>query len=815
MNDFLISMRFFLRDWRSGELTVLFLALLVAVSSMTTVEFFADRVKGALQNQAEKMLGADLVLISDHPLDDSFASMAAKRGIAVTSAVKFPSMVSFDESSVLAEIKAIGAGYPLRGKLRLSNGLKGVPERGTVWVDRKLLTRLNLPAGSRVEIGEADFTVAAVVVEEPEAAFSFMSLGPGLIMNAIDLPSTRLIQEGSRVQYIFYAAGDVSAIASYREWAKSRLGRGQSLEDAREGSPQVKAMLDRSEIFLGMAALLSVVLAAVAIALSARRFVERHLDGCAVMRVMGATGARLFRLYLHEFSMLGLLSGLIGAAIGFVAQNLLAAGLSSFIGVQLPTPSLRPLVEGGATAMLLLLGFALPPVLALAKVPALHVMRRQIAPPRAGYAIGLVALGVLFLWQADDAKLGLILFGAFGGMLALSALFTRLLLQNLKIDGMGWKYGLANLKRRSASSVIQVIAFGLGLMAILVLTLVRGNLFDMWQESLPINAPNRFVLNIQPNQLDALSGYFDRKGLAKPEFFPMVRGRLTGINGRSVSSENYRELRAKRLVDREFNLSWAAKLQSGNEIVAGKWWGMEGRGKPELSVEEGLAETLSIHMGDTLTFEVAGSAFSGKVANLRKVNWNSFRVNFFVLAPPGVLEDYPRSYITNFHLPPGNHAAMNDLARDYPNLLVIDVSSMLAKMQKMMNQAALAMEFVFLYSLAAGGMVLIAAFSSTQDERMREAAILRTLGASRRQVLAANASEFLILGGLSGLFGAMGATAVDYLASRKLLDLSFHFDPTIALAGIALGSLAILLMGLFWTRKALAVPPSVLLRSLG
>ncbi len=814
MNDFLISMRFFRRDWRSGELTVLFLALLVAVSSMTTVEFFADRVQGALQSQAEKMLGADLVLISDHPLDDSFASAAKKRGIATTFAVKFPSMVSFGASSVLAEIKAVGAGYPLRGKLRLSNGSKGIPERGTVWVDRKLLSRLNLSAGSKVEIGDADFAVAAVVEEEPEAAFSFMSLGPGLIMNALDLPSTRLIQEGSRVHYVFYAAGSVSAISSYREWSKSRLGRGQSLEDAREGSPQVKVMLDRSEVFLGMAALLSVVLSAVAIALSARRFVERHLDGCAVMRVMGATSARLLRLHFYEFSMLGLLSGLIGAAIGFIAQNLLAAGLSSFIGVELPLPSLRPLVEGGATAMLLLLGFALPPVLALARVPALHVMRREIEPPRGGYALGGAALAALFLWQADDAKLGLILFCAFCGMLALSAFFTRLLLQNLKIDGMGWKYGLASLKRRSAESTIQIIAFGLGLMAILVLTLVRGNLLEVWQESLPSNAPNRFVLNIQPSQLDALPEYFDRKGLAQPEFFPMVKGRLTGINGKSISSENYRELRAKRLVDREFNLSWAGKLQPGNEIVAGKWWGKHGSGRPELSVEKGLAETLSIHMGDALTFEIAGRRFSGRVTSLRKVNWNSFRVNFFVLTPPGLLEDYPRSYITSFYLPPANHAAMNELARDYPNLLVIDVSSVLAKMRKITNQAALALEFVFLYSLAAGGMVLIAAFSSTQDERMREAAILRTLGASRRQILAANASEFLILGGLSGLFGAMGATGVDYLASRMLLDLSFRFDLEIALAGIALGSLSILLMGLVWARKALAVPPSVLLRSL-
>lgn len=808
----MLAWRLLLRDARSGELTVLFLAIVIAISSMTTVGFFADRVRGALENQAEKLLGADLVVSSDHVMDGAFKSTALKRGLLVSSAVKFPSMVSFEDRSVLTEIKAVGEGYPLRGELRVSNGAHGIPKPGSVWVDRKLLTRLDLEPGSRVEIGAATFVVDASIIEEPGAAFSFMSLGPGLIMNASDLPATQLIQTGSRIRYFFYAAGNVSTIASYRNWAKSHLERGQSLEDAREGSPEIKSMLDRAEVFLRMAALMSVMLSGVAIALSARRFVERHLDGCAVMRVLGATESGLLQFFIYQFLMLGLISSLIGVAVGFSAQNLLAHGLENMAGTALPLPSLRPAIEGCLAGLLLLLGFAIPPILALTKVPALHVMRREMAPPGAGYALGLTAFAALFLWEANDLKLGAILFGGSMAMLLVSGILASLVLGGLPGGGgSGWKYGLASLRRRRASSVAQILAFGLGLMAILVLTLVRGDLFEIWRESLPEHAPNRFVLNIQPEQLKSASAFFESNGMGHPEIFPMVRGRLVEINGRSVSSGNYAEIRAKRLIDREFNLSWASGMSADNELVAGKWWG--NRDKDVFSVEQGLAQTLSIHMGDTLTFQVGGNRLSGQIVNLRKVDWNSFRVNFFVIAPPGLLETYPASYITSFYLPPENLKGMNDLAREFPNLLVVDVSSLIAKMQKMMGQAALAIEYVFLYSLFAGAMVLVAAFASTQDERIREAAILRTLGASSRQIVAAHASEFLILGAFSGAFAAMGATGIGYLAARKLLDLPFSFDPRIALAGLTLGTLCITIMGLFWTRKVLASSPSTVLRS--
>lgn len=813
MNDLKLSARLLFRDLRSGELALLFVALLVAVSAMTTVGFFSERVEKALESQAGRLIGADLVVDSDHPLSPAFASQARKTGLVHSRSVKFPSMVNFRNSSLLVEIKAVENGYPLRGKLRISNGLKGIPAPGTIWVDRKLLVRLHVAAGSVAEIGDARFRVAGIVEEEPEAAFSFMSLGPGLIMNLSDLPSTGLIREGSRVHYVFYLAGNSSGIAAYRNWAKSTLGRGQRIEDAREGSPQLRDMLDHSGVFLKMAALLSVVLAAVAVSLSVRRFVERHLDGCAVMRVLGATRPRLLRLFLYQFSMLGLAAGLLGGLAGFFAQRLLAGLLSGFFSVALPDPSLLPAFEGFMAGMLLLLGFSLPPVFSLAKVPALHVIRREIAAPKGGYALGLAALLLLFLWQAGSMKLGLIVFGGFCFMLLFSALVVRFFLGNLGAGGSGWRYGLASLKRRRTESAIQIVAFGLGLMAVLTLTLVRGDLFETWEESLPVDAPNRFVLNIQHEEMRAVADFFRERKMPVPQFFPMVRARLVGMNGRSVSSKDYQESRAKRLVDREFNLSW--RQRQGNEIVAGKWWGKGSAGKPFFSVEEGLAKTLSITMGDELTFEIAGNRLTGKVTNLRRVDWNSFKVNFFVLTPPGVLDAYPTSYITSFYVPPGNDEAMSALSKAFPTLLVVDVSTIIARMRAMMDQAAKAVEFVFYFSLAAGVMVLVAAFSSTQDERMREGAILRTLGASRRQIVTAHFSEFLMLGGFSGLFGAIGATGIGYLVSKKLLDQAFGFDPVVALAGLAAGMLVIPLLGLFWTTKVLANPPSAVLRDTG
>ncbi len=806
MNELRLSFRLLLRDLRSGELALLLVATFIAVSAMTTVGFFSERVEHALEGQAGRLLGADLVLDSDHPPDPAFRAEAAKKGLSVTDSVKFPSMVSAAQGSVLAEIKAVDQGYPLRGKFVLSDASKGIPPRGTVWVDRKLQVRLGIEPGSQIEIGDAEFRVAGIILEEPEAAFTFMSLGPGLVMNISDLPSTGLVREGSRVHYLLYFAGNPSKIEAYRRWARFGVGRGQRIADAREGSPQLKDMLDNSKVFLRMTALFSVVLSAVAVSLVVRRFFDRHLDGCAVMRVMGATSLRLFRIFLYEFSMLGMAAGILGALAGFLAQKWLASLLSGVIPYDLPAPSIFPALAGVASGLLLLLGFALPIVRALSKVPALRVIRREMILPKGGYAFGLIALLFLFLWQADSVKLGLVVFGGFCFMLLFSASAVRFLLGRLKGGGVA----LSGLRRRSASSAVQIVAFGMGLMALLSLTLVKADLFRKWQETIPPHAPNRFILNIQQDEIASLSEYLRKNEMKVPDFYPMVRGRLVAINGKSVSSGNYDSSRARRLVDREFNLSWAENQE--NEVVSGKWWGEEAKGKPFFSVEEGLAKTLSIGMGDVLTFEIAGNRLTGKVTNMRKVDWNSFRVNFFVLTPPGVLQAYPTSYITSFYIPARDFGKMSALSKAFPTLLVIDVSALIGKMRNMMDNALKAVEFLFYFSVIAGIAVLSAAFSSTQDERMKEGAILRTLGASRRQIVSAHLLEFLMLGGLSGLFGAIGATGLGYAVAKKLLDQSFSFDPWVAAAGILAGAIVIPLTGFFWTRKVLNTPPSRVLR---
>lgn len=830
MNLLKLSMRMLRRDWRAGELRVLAVALVIAVGGVTTVGFFADRVQTALNRQGTQLLGADLTVSSDRPLLPAYGEEAARRGLRITSSLKFPSMVTRGEASLLSEIKAVGPGYPLRGELRIAGGIDQsardpgqIPQPGTVWVDQKLFARLGLAVGDSVAVGAARFTVAAVVVQEPDYGIGFVSLGPRLILNESDLALTRLVQEGSRINYRLLVAGEADKIQAYRAWAEPLLAPGEKIESVRDARPEIKSALERAEKFLGLASLVSTVLAAGAIALAARRFAERHLDSCAMMRCLGARQPEILRLYLYHFATLGILASLAGCALGFAAQWVLGYWLGALVTVGLPLPTALPAFQGLLIGVLLLLGFTLPPLINLRQVPTLRVLRREIGMPRgysvAGYVLGFALLAAVFVWKANDLALGIYVLCGFVLAVAASVMLGLALVRMLSAGRypvtLAWRYGLASIRRRTASSVVQVAALGLGIMALLVLTLIRGDLLDSWQTTIPPQAPNRFLVHIQPDQLAPLRDFFAGKQLREPQVFPMVRGRLIAINGRPVSSDDYPDPRAKRLVEREFNLSWAAGLQPDNLVVAGHWWGNEGRGRALFSVEEGLANTLGIALGDTLSYDVAGSVFSAQVANLRKVSWDSFRVNFFVIAPPGLLEGYPVSFITSFYLPPEQSALMNDLVKVFPNVLVIDVAAVMQQVQNIMDQVARAVEFVFLFTLLAGLMVLYAAISATQDERVYEAAILRTLGANRRQLLAARAAEFAVLGGMAGLFAAAGATALGYVLATLVLNLPYAFNPGIWLAGLASGAIGVTLAGLWGTRFTLRQPPLQTLRDLG
>jgi putative ABC transport system permease protein len=834
MNIIGLSFRMLRRDWRAGELRVLAFALVIAVGGMTTVGFFADRVQLALSRQGNQLLGADLIVFADHPLSPQYAEEAKRLGLNVSTALKFPSMAAKGESSLLTEIKAVTAGYPLRGELRISEDFgnvssartthiaNAIPAPGSAWVDEKLMIRLAINRGDTIELGSAHFTVTALITQEPDYSIGFINLRPRILINEIDLPATGLIQQGSRIGYRLLVSGNSGTVENFRIWAQSRLTLGERIEGIRDARPEIKAALERAEKFLSLAALASVVLAAAAAALAVRRFTQRHLDGCAVMRCLGASQSAMLRLYLCHFATLGLIASGAGCLLGFVAQQALAFWLSGLVDAELPWPSVWPAVHGLLTGLVLLLGFALPPLLNLRSVPALRVLRRDIGASNAhsltGYALGLAALSVLFLWKAGDVRLGASVMGGFAAAIAVFGSLGFLLVKALSHirgqTGGALRYGLASIRRRATSSVVQAVALGLGLMALLALTLIRDDLLQNWRTSLPPDAPDHFLVNIQEDQLEPLAAFFKQHRIVQPPIFPMVRGRLTAINGNAIAAEGYSDIRARRLVEREFNLSWAEQMQSDNQIIEGHWWKSGDKGKAVMSMEESIAKTVGVSLGDTLTFDVAGSTFSAKITSLRKVDWDTFRVNFFVVMPPGILEKYPATYITSFHLPPEHMEVTNQLIKDFPNLLVIDVATIISQVQKVIEQVAKAIEFVFLFTLLAGLTVLYAAIASTQDERIHEAAIFRTLGARRGQLARAWAAEFAILGGLAGLFAAAGASALGYVIGEYALNLTYTFNASIWATGLFSGMIGVTVAGLMGTRSALSTPPLMTLRKI-
>ncbi len=828
MNAIKLSLRFLLREWRAGELNVLMLAVIIAVASVTTVGFFTDRVQQVLSRQANQLLGADLIIASDHPIRTEFAEQAISSGLKVASFVLFPSMVLNQDVSQLAEIKAVSAGYPLRGKLKTGNQLfdKGVPVNsgpavGNVWAEPRLLTQLGLQTGDKIELGGLSLTVSAVLTHEPDRSGDFFNIAPRLMMNLDDLVKTGLIQPGSRANYRMLIAGDALVVEKYRAWAEKQIARGEKLEGVQDARPEIRAALERAQKYLGLASLVSVVLAAVAVAVASRRYMRRHLDGCAVMRCVGASQSLIFKLNFYQFLWLGIAASLIGSLFGYLAQTGLAYWLSSVVPGELPQPTLFPVAEGLLTGLVLLFAFSLPPLMQLRKVSTLRVLRRELGAPEysslASYGLGLMAIGGLLIWKAGDITLGVYAFAGLAIAMIMAALLTWGLIQLItklrKYAGSSWFYGLANVSRRGMGSVAQVVAFGLGMTALLLLTLVRSDLMTSWQTTLPPEAPNRFVINIQPDQIIPMQQFFKSAGVSVPHIFPMIRGRLVSINGKKISVAAFQDERARRLVEREFNLSWSDQLQTDNKVVAGRWWQASDKGKALLSVEEGIAKTLSIRLGDELTYDVAGSLITAKVSNLRKVNWDSFNVNFFVVAPSGVLNDSPASYITSFYLPESDGILLNQMVKRFPNFTVIDVAAVMAQVRSIMERVASAVEFVFLFTLLAGLMVLYAAISATQDERVFENAVMRTLGASRRQLLAAQITEFVSIGVLSGFVAALGASGASYVLSTRILNLPFQFNPWIWIAGIVLGGIGIAFAGWLGIRKTLNQPPLQTIRS--
>ncbi len=832
MTGLSLAWRALLSDWRAGELRILALALLVAVGGVSAVGFFTDRVRLAMESQAGELLAADRVVESRGELPPEWVEQARSHGLATARIQSFRTVVVVGDDLQLVEVKAVGEGYPLRGRLRTAPRpyaadapAEAGPAPGNVWLSARLAAQLGIEPGAEVRLGSRLFTYARVLTYEPDRGAELFSIGPRLMMNRADLPSTGLIGPGSLVTYRLLLAGDPAELARYQRWIEPHLGRGERLLGGREARPELSSALQRAERFLGLASLVSVLLAGVAAATAAHRYAARRVDGVAVMRCLGARQGFITRLYITQLSLLALVASLAGVLVGYLAQGVLAALLSELFTYTLPPPSFRPVLVGLGTGFVTLGGFALPPMLGLRRVPPMRVLRHEARPVRSTallvYGAAITALGILMVWQARDATLAAYVFGgalATVAVLAATAAGLVVALNPLRARVRGtftYWFGLTNIPRRAAVSSLQVVAFGLGIMVLLLLALVRGDLLAGWQQSLPADAPNQFLINIQPEQVSALKTFIAERSGTAPVFYPMVRGRLIAIDGRPVVPEQYEEPRARRLAQREFNLSYADTLAADNRIVAGRWWGegIEG-GPPQWSVEQGIADTLGIDLGDRLQFSVAGRTIEGRVTNLRSVDWDSFRVNFFVLGTPALLADQPASYITSFHLPPAQRELLADLVRAFPNVTVIDVDAIMSRVRGIIERVSLAVEFVFGFTLLAGFVVLLAAIQATHDERLRESALLRMLGATRGQVREAQAAEFLALGLLAGLLAALAASVIGYVLAEHIFHFEWRANPWLWLAGIAAGTLGVGAAGWWGTRRVLARAPLQTLRRL-
>lgn len=821
-----LAWRQLLRDARAGELRILFLALLVAVSASSAIGYFGARLHDAMLLRASEFLAADLSLSGSAAATSEQIDSGLQRGLEHAQAVEFSSVVAGAEAIQLVNVKAVSSNYPLRGELRGAAALYAAqqqltaPAPGEVWAEARLLVALDLKIGDEIEIGARQLRLSRVLAHDPATAGDFYSLTPRALMSLEDLASTEVVQPGSRVRFRDLWRGDSTALAAYRQALETNLAPHQRLEDARDGNRQIGGALGRAERYLNLASLAAVLLAGVAVALSAARFARRRYDASALLRCLGLSRREALTLFALQLALLGLIASLLGALLGWAGQHLLFHLLRDLLPADLPPAGIAPALAGIATGLVALAGFALPPLAALGRVPPLRVLRRDILPLPPStwlvYAAALLALG-LIMWRLSlDLRLtlsllagGLLAALVLGGLLLLGLQSLRRLLQRAALP---WRLGLGQLLRHPLAAAGQSLAFGLILMAMALIVVLRGELLDTWQDQLPENAPNHFALNILPAERDAFAAQLTRLSAQGSPLYPVVPGRLLAINDEPVRQLVSKESRGERAIQRDLSLTWAQQLPEGNRIDSGLWWPERGqRELPGVSVEAELAQSLQLKLGDRLRFHIGGIEREAEVSSLRSVDWDSFRPNFYMIFEPQTLEDLPATYLTSFYLPADQDSELVALSRAFPAVSLLQVDALLEQLRGIVGQVTLAIEYVLLFVLAAGITVLLAGLQATLDERIRQGALLRALGAERRLLLNARRAEFGLLGAAAGLLAALGCELVTYLLYQYALDL--RWQPHYWLLVLPLiGALLVGFAGVLGTRRALNVSPLSVLR---
>ena len=816
------------RDLRSGELRLLMVAVTLAVAALTAVGFFSDRLQAGLQRDARQLLGGDAVVVSDNPPAAPWVEQADRLKLRHVLTLTFPTMGRADDAqggaTRLVALKAVGDGYPLRGQLRLARDAadregqptSGIPERGTVWVDAALLEALALKSGDALLLGDARFRIAELIALEPDRGTGFMTFAPRVMLNAADLSATGLVQPASRITYRLAVAGDEPAVRQYLTWAEAEVKKpevhGVRLESLGSGRPEMTRTLDRAEKFLSLVALLAALLSAVAVALAARGFAARHLDDCAMLRVLGLPQRAIAGAYTVEFVLVGLAASAAGVLIGYAVHHVFVALLAGLVDAALPPPSVWPVLFGIGIGLTLLVAFGLPPVLQLAQVPPLRVLRRDVGALKpaslAVLGLGVAGFAALLLAVSSDLTLGLIAVGGFAGAAAVFALLSWVAVKGLRRavneqTAPRWLVlATRQMSARPAYAVVQISSLAVGLLALVLLVLLRTDLISSWRAATPADAPNRFVINVMPDQGEAFRATLKDAGVTKMDWYPMFRGRLVAINGKPVNPTDFSDDRAQRLVDREFNLSHAAERPPHNEISAGRWQPNEAGA---VSVEQGLAETLGLKLGDRMTFDIAGTPAEGKITSLRKVDWASMHANFFVMFPLAEMPDMPITYIAAYRAP-GTSGFDNALVRQFPNITNVDMSATLAQVQRVLDQVIRAVEFLFGFTLVAGLIVLFAAVSATREERAREFAIMRAVGASSRLLGDVQRAELVGVGLLAGFLASAVAVGVGWAMARYAFEFNWTASPWVPLAGSAVGAVLALVAGWWGLRDVLRRP---------
>ena len=816
-----------IRDWRAGELRLLVLAVTLAVAALTAVGFFADRLQGGLARDARALIGGDAVLASDNAPSPEFEARARELGLDTARTLGFPTMGrARDEeggAARLVALKAVSDGYPLRGTLRVASGpdaadeaVRSIPRPGTVWVDAALLVALDLKMGQPLLLGDSQFTIDRVLVVEPDRGAGFMSFAPRVMLNDADLPATGLVQPASRLTYRLAVAGPDAAVSTFSRWAQARIDstgvRGTRLESLEGGRPEMERTLERAEKFLNLVALLAALLCAVAVAIAARGFAQRHLDDCAMLRVLGLSQGTMARAYTLEFALVGLLASGLGVLLGFVVHHVFVLLLAGLVEASLPAPGITPVLLGLGMGLTLMMAFGLPPVLQLAQVPPLRVIRRdvgQLKPATLGVlGLGMLGFAALLLAASRDLLLGSIAVGGFAAAVLLFAGVSWLAVKLLRASvneataPRALVMATRQLSARPVFAVVQVSALSVGLLALVLLVLLRTDLIASWRNATPPDAPNRFVINVQPEQAEPFQQALRTASVNDFDWYPMIRGRLVSINGRNVVPEDFGTDRAQRLVEREFNLSNTPVQPDHNPVVAGRWTENE---MGAISVEEGLAEELGLKLGDTVGFDMAGIVTEARITSLRKVDWGSLRVNFFVIFPVATVPDVPVTYISAFRAP-ATRGFDNALVRQFPNITNVDMSQTIAQVQRVLGQVIAAVEFLFAFTLAAGLVVLLAAVTATRGEREREFAILRAVGAGSALLRQVQRIELLGVGLLAGLLASVVAVAVGWALAKYAFQFSWTASPWVPLGGALAGALLALMAGWWGLRSVLRTP---------